>query len=445
MESPKIGLICVSLDGERTDLAELFLREAQSVLLRKGMRIAESAESYTTSRGEVVERAAKYREENVDCILYLTGTWILADHIVDAVQASAGVPAAIWGVPDAASFSSVGANVAHGALTEMGIAHRLFYGMPEDETVVKKICAYARACRANRLMRGARFGMIGGRTISAYPTTGDANQIKALFGIETEQIDQMVLLEKARSIPEKEAVKVCGYVRKSFGEVVVPEDILLKSANVYLALQQIKEEYALDFCSVKYIGEFMDAYTSCCLAVALLNDAGFTTGCQCSVNAGISSFLLSTLSGNPSFFGDVNMVDVKNGTARLINCGVIPTRLAQSYRDVSWVPQYEYMGAGLGACAMFCCREGEVTFGTLGRENGTYVMNLAQGEAFMKPKEELAEVRTWAQAFVKLHCDPESFYGNLLSNHSVMAYGDWKNELMEFCKLKQIRYYDNIK
>ena len=26
-----------------------------------------------------------------------------------------------------------------------------------------------------------------------------------------------------------------------------------------------------------------------------------------------------------------------------------------------------------------------------------------------------------------------------------MAYGDWKKELVEFCKLKQIRYYDNIK
>ena len=445
MESPKIGLICVSLDGERTDLAKLFLRQAKDALREKGMRVAEGAENYTTSRGEVAKQAGKYREENVDCILYLIGTWILADHVVDALQASAGVPAAVWGVPEAASFSSVGANVVHGAPTEMGIPHRLFYGMPADAAVMEDICAYARACRVSRVMRGARFGMIGGRTISAYPTTGDANQIKALFGIETEQIDQMVLLEKARSIRKSEAEEVCGYVRENFGMVTVPDKILLKSANVYLALRQIKEEHALDFCSVKCIGEFMDTYTSCCLAVALLNDAGFTTGCQCSVNAGISSFLFSTLSGAPAFFGDVNMIDIRNGTARLINCGVIPTKLARSYRDVSWVPQYEYMGAGRGACAMFCCREGEVTFGTLGRENGTYVMNLAQGEAFMKPKEELAEVRTWAQAFIKLRCDPESFYGNILSNHSVMAYGDWKKELVEFCKLKQIRYYDNIK
>ena len=104
MESPKIGLICVSLDGERTDLAKLFLRQAKDALREKGMRVAEGAENYTTSRGEVAKQAGKYREENVDCILYLIGTWILADHVVDALQASAGVPAAVWGVPEAASF-----------------------------------------------------------------------------------------------------------------------------------------------------------------------------------------------------------------------------------------------------------------------------------------------------------------------------------------------------
>lgn len=440
MELPKVGLICVGLAGERLDLAEQFLREAREGLKKAGMQVISG--EYTTERGEVLEQARRCREENADCILYLVGTWILADHVVDAVQ-EVNLPAAVWGIPEAASFSSVGANVVHGAFTEMGIGHRLFYGTPGDGEVLDEIGAYARACRVSRKMRGARFGMIGGRTISAYPTTGDANQIKALFGIETEHIDQMVLLEKARNIAPEEAQKVCAYVKQSYGRVTAPDDILMKAASVVLALREIKEQYELDFCSVKCIGEFMDAYTSCCLAVALLNDGGFTVGCQCSVNAGISSYLLSQLSGEPSFFGDVNMVDMQTAEARLINCGVIPTRLARDYQDVQWVTQYEYMGAGLGACALFCCKEGEVTFGTLGREKGSYVMNMARGKAVQKPMEELEAVRTWAQAFVRLDCDPASFYQNLLSNHSVMAYGNWERELVEFCRLKNIRYYDN--
>lgn len=441
MELPKVGLICVGLEGERVDLAERFLRGAQAELERAGMRII-GEEGYTTARKDVLRRARKCRDEGAECIIYLIGTWILADHVVDAVQ-EVNLPTAIWGMPEAASFSSVGANVAHGALVEMEIDHRLFYGMPQNPDVLAEIRAYARACRVSHKMRGARFGMIGGRTISAYPTTGDANQIKALFGIETEHIDQMVLLEKARQVSEHEAKKVCAYVRQSYGAITAPDEMLMKAANVFLALQEIRKEYELDFCSVKCIGEFMDAYSSCCLAVALLNDEGFTTGCQCSVNAGISSYLLSQLSGEPAFFGDVNMVDMNTAEARLINCGVIPTRLARDRQDVRWVEQYEYMGAGQGVCALFCCKEGEVTFGTLGRENGSYVMNVAGGRAVQKPIEELEKVRTWAQAFVRLDCNPKSFYQNILSNHSVMAYGSWQRELMEFCHLKNIKYHGN--
>ena len=42
------------------------------------------------------------------------------------------------------------------------------------------------------------------RTICAYPTT-DPNQIKALFGTEVEHIDQLVLLEKAKQVPDARA------------------------------------------------------------------------------------------------------------------------------------------------------------------------------------------------------------------------------------------------
>ena len=33
-------------------------------------------------------------------------------------------------------------------------------------------------------------------------------------------------------------------------------------------------------------------------------------------------------------------------------------------------------------------------------------MSIAEGQAFQEPMEKLAEVRTWAQGFVRLNCDP---------------------------------------
>ena len=139
----------------------------------------------------------------------------------------------------------------------------------------------------------------------------------------------------------------------------------------------------------------------------------------------------------------VNTVIKKEGVARLINCGSIPGRLAQSMEDVKIVNQYEYMGKGRGACTFFCCKEGDVTFGTLGRIHGRYVMSIAEGQAFQEPMEKLAEVRTWAQGFVRLNCDPMKFYENLRSNHCAACYGKCMPELIEFCRIAGIEYIEN--
>ena len=442
MEKAKIELICVALEGEHIELAAQFAAEARRSLAGRGLELLRPAEEYTLTGHQVRAACQRAQEAGADAVLFLTGTWILADHIVDAVQ-SCSLPVGIWGVPEPVSFSSVGANVVHGALEEMGLAHRLFYGAPGEAAVEAEIVAFARAAHAFGKCRRARLGLIGGRAIRAYPTAADPNQIKALFGMEAEHIDQLVLLEKARSIPREETERLLRRVRETYGRVDVPEDALARSVNIYAALSAMRGEYRLDLLSVKCLGEFMDAYGCCCLALSMLGDEGFVAGCQCSVNAAISAYILAQLSELPPYFGDVNVVLQKEGVARLINCGSIPGRLAEGYADVAIVPQYEYMGRGGGACTLFCCREGDVTFGTLGRVQGEYVMSVATGRAFAQPMEALTPVRTWAQGFVKLNCDPMEFFANIRSNHSVACYGNVAQDLREFCRIANVRLLEN--
>ena len=293
-------------------------------------------------------------------------------------------------------------------------------------------------------LRHARLGMIGGRAISAYPTSGDPNQIKQVFGVEVEHIDQLVLLEKAKAVPENLCEEKILEMRGRYGSVDVPADMLDRSVRVYFALREMIDEYRLDMLSVKCIGEFMDHYSCCCVALSMLIDEGFVCNCQCSLNALISSYILNHLSGGPCFFGDVNTVLKESRTIRLICCGGLPGRLASSDKDIRIVTQYEYMGAGRGACTFFCMKDGPVTVGTLGRENGQYVMNIAEGTAFHQDDEELLKVRSWAQGFVRLDGDPMQFYRNLRCNHSVVAYGSLRGALMELCAIYGIRPETNI-
>lgn len=440
--SVKIGLICVGLEGERNDLAKRFLEKGRANLIKSGVTVVNPEAVCTLSKEEVEKQTKECIAEGADALVYEIGTWILADHVVDAVR-NLKVPYGIWGIPEPASFSSVGANVLHGALGEMGMDHRLFYGMPDNERVLGEIFDFARAAGVKRELEGCRLGMIGGRTISAYPTAADPSQIKEIFGVEVEHIDQLVVLEKARKVPIEKSMELVEKVKSRYGKVDVEDRVLIRSVNIYCALKEVAEEYGLQMLTIKCIGEFMDHYNSCCLALSMLNDEGFTAGCQCNLNALISSYILTRLSGQPVFFGDINVVLEENSTVRLINCGSIPGKLAGGDRRIELVTQYEYMGDGSGACTLFCCKPGEVTFGTLGRVNGEYEMNIATGTAYEEPISVLKKVRRWAQGFVHLDGDPMTFYENIRCNHSVMCYGRVEKALFEFCRLCGIRIRKN--
>lgn len=434
----KIGLICVSLEGEHTELADEFLKRAKKAFKTAGIEIANPDSAFTTSSEEVRRETFISLQNDCQGIIYMAGTWLLASHVIDAIS-EISVPVGIWGLPEPVSFSSVGANVLHGTLMEIGRNHVLFNGYPEDEDTISKICSFAKAACVKRKLAHLKIGLIGGKTISAYPTDSDHNQIKRVFGAETEHIDQLVLLEKARKADKKEIENKILYIKNKYGKVSADETALERAVSVYFALKELIEDYRLDCCSVKCIGEFMDSYSSACLALTLLNDEGYVCGCQCNLNALISADVLTLLSGEPAFFGDVNTVDFRTGIARIINCGSVPGKLASDYNAISLVNQYEYMGQGGGVCTLFCCKAGKVTFGTFGRIKGKYVMHIAEGEAVEKPVKDLISVRTWAQGFIKLKGDPEIFYENLLCNHSVLGYGIHSRELKMLCKLLEVQ------
>jgi len=436
--NPKIGLICVSLAGERTDLAEQFLTKARDNLQKSEICILNSQSGVVLDARQVMTEAEEALQKGADCIVYIIGTWVLAKYVVDPIL-RLGIPTAIWGVPEGASFSSVGANVVHGTLDDMNIAHRLFYGDPNDNETICEIVAYCKATMIRSSLTYATMGLIGGRSISAYPTVADPNQIKKTFGLEIEHIDQSLLLEYACTVPDYDVQDIIRELPKRYGKITADPKFVERSVRVYLALRKIVRENSLDLIAVKCLDEFINLYTSCCLAVSMLNDEGIPTVCQSDINAAISFYILSLLSEDPPYFGDIGYVDKKNAVVHLINCGSLPARLASSGDDVELNNQYEYMGKGRGVCTFFCCKPGPVTFGTLGRINGEYVMHIATGNAFSEPIEKLIPVRTWAQGFVKLDGNPAEFFYNLRSNHSVAGYGIFDAELNELCRLLNIR------
>jgi len=386
-----------------------------------------------------LETAKEFRDGGACCLIFLVGTWVYTPQIVTTVE-EIHLPFILWALPDPKSFSLTGAGVVHGSLDELGIKHKFIYGSPENPEVIDEIAKYSKAAMVVRHLSKSRFGMFGGRTGGMYTAAADMTQVKHVFGVEYDQVDQHRLIIEAQNVSDGKAEEVLGRIKSEFGRIEPHHDVMIRSVKLYLALKKIISEDGYDFVGIKCMPEVADDYASCCLAVSLINDDGIVTSCECDVNAALTMQILKLLTGGPVLFADVNHIDMERGVLRLVNCGSMPTGLAKSRKDVDLGMQYEYLSKAGGATTVFCCKSGRVTLARLARIKGQYVMQIAAGEAIEYPKEKFKEARgKWPHSFVKLDGDLHKFLQNCRSNHHHMVYGDIKEELLAVCDILNIR------
>ncbi|MBN2323046.1 MAG: hypothetical protein JXQ30_04870 [Spirochaetes bacterium] len=433
-EGLRIGLLTVSLPAERVDIAKRADKLAYKNFTDTGIRLIHQ-DKIATSEGDILSAISEFECKDVDCIIYLIGTWIYPPSIVSAIQESR-TPCIIWAITEPASFSLVGSHVLHGMLDEMGAKHKLVYGDPQEKEVLKTILAYSRAAMIYKRFKGTRYGLIGGLNLGNYTATADLIQIKSIFGIDTIHIDQMVLIDRARDISDEDCEEIFSTIKNQYGKIDAPKKVMLRSIKIYIAYKEIIEKYKLDFAGIKCLEEVINCYGSCCLAVALANAEGLITACQSDINASIMMQILHLLSIGPVGFGDVVTIDRSEKMITIANCGSMSANLAAELSDVEWGYQYEYMGESRGATASFCCKPGVVTMAALGRIKGRYVMNICNGEVVKKGREALSKVRDiWPQAFIKVSLDIEKFIQNVRTGHSLFCYGDYVKELEDLCEI----------
>ena len=103
--------------------------------------------------------------------------------------------------------------------------------------------------------------------------------------------------------------------------------------------------------------EMINCYSCFCLANSLLNDDGLTMACETDINAALMMRILKTASGGLALFGDVNHLDFEENTLRIVNCGSMPTLMAESRKEVDLAMQYEYMGKSRGATTVLSIKD----------------------------------------------------------------------------------------
>jgi L-fucose isomerase len=333
----------------------------------------------------------------------------------------------------------------------VGISAPLVHGNFGDQTTLNEILQLAHVRAAYSRLRGMTYGVCGGRSLGMYTAVIDANQWRTQFGIEVDAFDQAGLVTEAMRVPEKQVKHHLDWVKENFGEIKVSDEILEAQVRLYLAVKEVVNFRGYDFLSIRCLPEMPTAYTTFCLAHALLNDSSdadgekkrIVTACEADNNGALTMMMLHLLSGEEVAMGDVWHLEKDSDILRLSNCGSQPTDFATNRKQVNLVPhQFTEFEWKIGACCpQHVSRPGKMTIARLGRVDGNYVCLITSGETLEVPLKEMAKT-FWGfspHSYIRLDCGYEAFLRELWCNHMHITYGDHTESMAELCRMFEVK------
>ena len=447
---PKIGLIAVMDPRIDPELEKKLLTpmKLDEKIRELGVEVVFSGRAISDEESSVDE-VYRMGEEGVCGIIYYTAWFLRANTIVGACQHS-NLPAMVWCIPSQDDAAMVGFGVTHGSLEEVGFMHEIVCGA-WNEYAKRTMRAWIGACHVKKIVARARYGHIGGKCLSMMTADTDPNQLRWQFGLDIDHAEQWTLIHEAEKIADEKTETLVSEWKRDFASIEVSDKVLIKSAKLYLAGNEMFAKNKWDFVGIKCQFELLDNYLSPCLPIAVWNDEGFVAACETDINAALTMFVLNTLSGEPVMFSDIQYINPEEKWARFLNCGTAATKLAGGKNNVHLknCPELqgtydEETGTHLckgGACPHFILPPGEVTLARFGRSKGKYVLHISKGESFDYPHDESGFEGiggVWPFAYVKIHQEISSFIQNLRAHHICIAFGDWTPELEALAKLWDI-------
>ena len=456
MTRPKVGFIVygVHKDGLQDPMGEPFIddgliRNAKNALQAAGLDLVEHG-LVIASKREARECLSRFkRMDDIDAVILFAGTWVWAAHLVAALRdfSSTGKGILLWTNPGSQGWRPVGGLVMHGALKEVGIRHRFVYGSYDDPREIARIVSYCRASREKNRLNMSTFGVFGGRGMGQSCGVADPSQWMRVFGVDIDSRDTTELIETAKWITEGEIRSARAEIQPLFSVPIPEGEMAERSLRLYLAIRKIVEKEGWECYTVQSFPGLGDDYSATCFAQSIMLDRRVGTSTLSDFNTLMTVKLLTDLSREPVYYGDLQHIDKSNNEIKIIGDGACPPSLAGKAGPAKFAEHgIPTEGAAGGLSVDLVCKPGEGVLARLGRDNGEFEM-IVTGCTVTEPSADQLEKRRrecnipfWPHAFVTAHCDIEKLLRSWNNEYAVLGYGaHLYDDLLAFCELTGIK------
>ncbi len=455
MIQPTAGFIVygVHKDGLQDPMGQPFIDEgliARSKQALKGRSVGLVEHEIVVATKEEARTALKKMKDDdrVDCVILFSGTWVWAAHLIAAVRdfAMTGKGVLLWTHPGSQGWRPVGGLVMHGALLEVGIPHKFVYGAADDEKEVERIASFCRAAHLKSRLNMSTIGSFGGRGMGQTCGAADPSQWMKTFGVDIDPRDTTELIRTARDISDDELAALEPRIEQLFARLPEKDVVNQRSMRLYLAVKKLVAAYRWDFYTIQSFPGLGDDYSATCFAQSMMLEDGYGTSTLGDFNTALSVLLLTKLSKEPVYYGDLQHIDKATKEIKIIGDGACPPSLAGKLGPAGFAEHgIPTEGEAGGLSVELVCKVGEGVLARLGRVDGQFTMVITRCSIFEPPADQLEARRRecgipfWPHGFVTVHCDVDQLLEHWTSEYACLGYGEHLYDaLVEFCEMTGI-------
>ncbi|MCX7032075.1 MAG: hypothetical protein NTU62_18415 [Spirochaetes bacterium] len=319
-------------------------------------------------------------------------------------------------------------------IERMGFRFKHLFNGPDQPMDIPGILAFARAARAERLLKKTRLGMIGWNDMGLFTTDFSVVKLRDRIGCEVESVDMLQLERRMQAL---DAGTVAAETRRVTAAWEYPlakpsAEAVDRVMRIYLATVDLCREKGFAGFSYKCVdGVDREMGLTHAVPSSLVASAGFPYIDENDVGNLVAEMMLHYVSGQPVMF--LEHYDHHPEWILLGEDGYIPDAFIDGRPQIKSVSTA--LLGGLAHCSRL--KTGRMTLACLAEDDAGYRMHIATGEGRTPPRwvEMGVPLPSWPS--VKFHPDApvRRILDHVQSQHFAMSYGDWTAELVDLCRL----------
>jgi L-fucose isomerase-like protein len=446
MRRPKAGFVGFGEVNTPRELIERKCRAAADALVARGVDLVWTDPVSDDPAGVAEARAREeLAKEDFDILVVCVAGWIPSHSVFDVISPFAHKPMVLWGLTGeydegrlVTTADQAGTTALRAPMEAMGFRFTYVYDTPDAPyAAAERVVQSCEIARAIALLRQARVGMVGFRDMKLHSTLFDGISLRRLLGTEVEIVDTLEVAQLMERVDPAEVAQVGASVRRDWQfDREASDAVLDRPIRLYLAIMEKVRERgygAVSLIDVDGVKKLM-GFTPAAALMLLTDRGGVATTPENDGLGSVTQLIVRFLTGQVAAY-----FEFYEFMADRILCGV-PDYVPAEVTDGGVRVMLATFGVlSEGVLNVSRVRTGKVTLCRLGSRGDRYWMHVVTGQAVTpQPWEEAGWERPAPQLpslEVILDSPVDDFAQKVLGQHYILAYGDHRDRLREFCRL----------